>query len=127
MTSEWSIAIIGSVAACLTTGAFLPQIVKMWRQGGRDLSYGMLVLYLVGVLLWLFYGLMIGARAVIAANAVTAVLVAFALGLKVRLDSASRPRVASDREGLERRAIAPASESSPARAAAASAVSKAVP
>lgn len=65
-----------------TTVAFVPQILKIRRQGGRDLSYPMLLLYLMGIILWLVYGLMLPAAAVIWANAATAVLVAIAIVLK---------------------------------------------
>jgi len=78
---------IGSVAAVCTTGAFIPQILKIRRQGGGDLSYPMLFLYLTGVLLWLAYGLMLHAAAIIWANGATALLVAIAILLK-----ASHPR-----------------------------------
>jgi MtN3 and saliva related transmembrane protein len=73
---------IGSVAAVCTTGAFIPQILKIRRQGGGDLSYSMLLVYLTGILLWLVYGLMLHAAAIIWANAATALLVAIALVLK---------------------------------------------
>jgi MtN3 and saliva related transmembrane protein len=73
---------IGSVAAVCTTGAFIPQILKIRRQGGGDLSYPMLFLYLTGILLWLAYGLMLHAAAIIWANAATALLVSIALVLK---------------------------------------------
>jgi 5'-nucleotidase len=76
------IAVVGAVAAASTTVAFVPQIVRVRRQGGRDLSYGMLVLYLTGVLLWLAYGVLIGARAVILANIAATLLVSVTLGLK---------------------------------------------
>ena len=73
---------IGGVAAVCTTGAFIPQILKIRRQGGGDLSYPMLFLYLTGILLWLAYGLMLHAAAIIWANAATALLVVIALVLK---------------------------------------------
>jgi MtN3 and saliva related transmembrane protein len=73
---------IGGVAAVCTTGAFIPQILKIRRQGGGDLSYPMLCLYLTGILLWLAYGLMLHAAAIIWANAATALLVAIAIVLK---------------------------------------------
>ncbi len=76
------IAYVGTVAALCTTIAFIPQILKIRRQGGQDLSYPMLFLYLIGILLWLVYGLLLHAAAVIWANAVTALLVAAALILK---------------------------------------------
>jgi MtN3 and saliva related transmembrane protein len=76
------VGIVGTIAAICTTVAFIPQILKIRRQGGNDLSYPMLFLYLTGVLLWLFYGLLIHAAAVIWANAATAVLVAIAVVMK---------------------------------------------
>ena len=76
------IAYVGTVAALCTTIAFIPQILKIRRQGGQDLSYPMLFLYLISILLWLVYGLLLHAAAVIWANAVTALLVAAALILK---------------------------------------------
>jgi len=74
--------LVGGVAAVCTTVAFVPQILKIRRQGGGDLSYPMLFLYLTGIVLWLVYGLMLRAAAVIWANAVTSVLVAIAIFLK---------------------------------------------
>ncbi len=88
MSTEAWVVVMGSVAAVCTTGAFIPQIVRTWRQGGRDLSYAMLVVFLAGAALWLVYGLLTGARAVIAANAATLVLVAIALFLKWRGEAA---------------------------------------
>ena len=73
---------IGALAAICTTTAFIPQILKIRRQGGDDLSYPMLSLYLTGTLLWLAYGLMIHAAAVIWANSCTAVLVLLAVVMK---------------------------------------------
>jgi len=70
---------IGAIAAICTTGAFVPQIVKIRKQGGADVSYLMLFVYLAGVLLWLAYGLLFHAPAVIWANIVASVLVSAAL------------------------------------------------
>jgi MtN3 and saliva related transmembrane protein len=82
MNAEHLSAVLGTMAGFCTTAAFVPQLVKIWRQGGRDLSYGMLSLYLVGVLLWFWYGLLLHAQAVVLANLVTAILIAIATGLK---------------------------------------------
>src|SRR5262249_54085271 len=73
------IGTIGIIAAICTTGAFVPQIIKIRKQGGEDISYLMLFVYLVGVLLWLVYGLLFYPPAVIWANVVAAVLVSAAL------------------------------------------------
>ena len=83
MNSTSLIGLIGTIAALCTTGAFVPQILKIRKQGGEDVSVSMLVVYLVGVLLWLVYGLMFHAQAVIWANVVAAILVATALLLKL--------------------------------------------
>ena len=86
---------IGTLAAICTTGAFIPQIQKIRKQGGEDLSYLMLTVYFVGVSLWLTYGLMLHAAAVIWANAATALLVAVAIVLKATHGRASRVAVVS--------------------------------
>ena len=75
-------AYIGTVAAFFTTVAFVPQIVKLRKQGGEDLSYQMLVLYLSGVLLWLVYGVRVHAVAVIWANALACLMVLISIILK---------------------------------------------
>ena len=77
-----SIEILGAVAGFCTTFAFVPQLVKIHRQGGRDLSYGMLVFYLTGVLLWLAYGILLHTLSVILANAATSFLIVAAILLK---------------------------------------------
>ena len=75
-------AFIGIVAAFCTTVAFVPQIVKLRKQGGKDLSYQMLFLYLTGVLLWLVYGIQVHAVAVIWANALAGLMVLISIVLK---------------------------------------------
>jgi 5'(3')-deoxyribonucleotidase/uncharacterized protein with PQ loop repeat len=72
--STWS-AIIGTIAACSSTLEFLPQHVKVKRQGGRDVSGAMLAMYLVGLGLWLVYGLLNRAGAIIGANVASIALV----------------------------------------------------
>jgi 5'-nucleotidase len=99
MRLDVAITLVGTVAAACTTVAFVPQIFRIRRHGGRDVSYGMLALYLGGVLLWLAYGLLTGARAVIAANAAAALLVSLTLFVKWRSGGRSsrrRLRVAID-------------------------------
>jgi MtN3 and saliva related transmembrane protein len=81
------LSFVGGLAAFCTTTSFIPQIIKIRKQGADDLSYSMLFLYLAGVLLWLLYGLLLNAAAIIWANAITSLLVALALALK----ATSRP------------------------------------
>ena len=90
------VGVVGAIAAICTTVAFVPQILKIRRQGGEDLSYPMLFLYLAGILLWLFYGLLLRAAAVIWANAVTALLVAVALVMKATHPGSKRNTKTAD-------------------------------
>ncbi len=76
---------IGFTAAACTTLSFIPQLTKIRKQGGRDLSYGMLSIYLVGVILWLVYGILLGAIAVIVANAASILLVLAAIVMKASI------------------------------------------
>ncbi|WP_374634642.1 SemiSWEET transporter [Ferrovibrio sp.] len=66
---------VGLLAGTLTTVAYLPQVIQVWRtRSARDISLGMFLLMVSGISLWLVYGLMIGSVALIAANSVTLVL-----------------------------------------------------
>jgi MtN3 and saliva related transmembrane protein len=90
MTSGTWKLLIGTVAAFCTTAAFLPQLLKIRRSGGRDLSYAMLFLYLIGVIFWLVYGTMLRATELIVANAVAICLVSACIGMKWRMQRKSR-------------------------------------
>jgi MtN3 and saliva related transmembrane protein len=94
---------VGTLAAICTTGAFITQIARIRKQGGDDLSYAMLSVYLTGVVLWFVYGLTIHAAAVIWADAVTALLVGIAIALKATHPSRTRAahRGASSRAAAE--------------------------
>lgn len=75
----------GLVAACLTTFAFLPQVLQTWRSRSTEgLNLPMLVVLTTGIVLWTVYGLGTGQLPVILANGVTLCLVAVLLGLKLR-------------------------------------------
>ncbi|WGD31853.1 SemiSWEET transporter [Ancylobacter sp. WKF20] len=76
---------IGGLAALLTTLCWLPQALKILRtRETRDLSLIAYLAFAAGVALWLVYGLLIVSWPVIAANAVTLVLLLGILSLKLR-------------------------------------------
>ena len=82
---------IGMAAATLTTAAFVPQVVRVWRtRSAADLSYGMLVVFIVGLVLWLVYGLLLGNVPLIVSNGITFVLSVTILLLKIRYDRRAR-------------------------------------
>ena len=63
---------LGLIAGALTTAAFIPQVIKIWKtKHAADISLGMFAIFSCGVLLWLFYGIEIDAVPVIVANAIT--------------------------------------------------------
>lgn len=77
---EW----VGTLAATLTTGSFLPQAWLTFRT--RDvsgISLSMYTAFTSGVALWLLYGLSIGSWPVTIANAVTLTLALSILSMKL--------------------------------------------
>ncbi|MGJ4803969.1 SemiSWEET transporter [Luteimonas sp. SDU82] len=81
MDLEW----IGYIAATLTTLAFVPQAVKTIRSRDTSgISLGMYVVFIIGIVCWFGYGLVLGSWPMILANAVTFVLAAVILALKLR-------------------------------------------
>jgi MtN3 and saliva related transmembrane protein len=80
-----AIDIVGYVAATLTTAAFLPQVVQVWQsQSTKDLSLPTLLSFIVGVFMWLIYGLLVKSAPIIVANAVTLVLNSVILRFKLK-------------------------------------------
>lgn len=81
----FSYELIGYLAATLTTLSFLPQaIMTIKTRDTGSLSLGMYSLFTLGVLMWLIYGLYLNNLAIIAANAVTLVLAASILLVKLQ-------------------------------------------
>jgi MtN3 and saliva related transmembrane protein len=77
--------LLGTAAGTLTTVAFIPQVVKTWRsRSTHDISLIMFSLFSLGVLLWLAYGIALGAWPIIVANSVTLTLAGFILAMKIR-------------------------------------------
>jgi MtN3 and saliva related transmembrane protein len=80
---------IGVVSGTLTSVAFLPQVLRVWRtRSAHDLSVGMYAVFVAGVCGWLLYGVLIHAWPVVAANAVTLLLASAVLVLKLYFERA---------------------------------------
>ncbi|MFZ0662102.1 MAG: SemiSWEET transporter [Acidobacteriaceae bacterium] len=83
----WVVNLVGTAAAVCTTIAFVPQLVRVYRlKTARDISFAMFLVFSVGELLWLIYGIFIHSLPVILANAVTLGLALAILSLKARYD-----------------------------------------
>jgi MtN3 and saliva related transmembrane protein len=77
--------IVGAVAATLTTLAFVPQVIKIWRsKSARDISLPMYTCFTAGLVLWLIYGMLIASTPIIIANIVTLLLATAVIVMKVR-------------------------------------------
>ncbi|MEL6539322.1 MAG: SemiSWEET transporter [Bacteroidota bacterium] len=79
--------VIGILAGTLTTLAFLPQVIQVYRtKSTGDISVVMYTIFCTGVSLWIVYGVLRGALPVIIANSITLVLAAAVLGMKLAWD-----------------------------------------
>lgn len=75
----------GYAAALCTTGAFVPQVMRVWRtRSTHDISLKMFLVLVTGLILWLVYGFWKGEIPIIAANGATLMLAGTILYLKVR-------------------------------------------
>lgn len=81
---------IGLLAGLLTTIAFIPQVLKIYRtKSGRDISARMFTMFSIGIGLWLYYGVLLQSLPIILANAVTLVLTLTIIALKIRYSGKS--------------------------------------
>ena len=78
---------LGFLAAFCTTIAFVPQAVKVYKsKHTKDISLGMFSLLIIGIVLWLWYGLLIKSYPIIISNAVTIIFALYIFIIKIRLD-----------------------------------------
>ena len=76
---------IGSIAAILTTFAFLPQVIKVIKtKDTESIALGMYLMQVLGIALWLAHGLVIQDLPLILANSVSFILLGTILVYKIR-------------------------------------------
>lgn len=77
--------VVGSLAALCTTLAFVPQVIQIWRsRSARGVSLPMYVMFTMGVILWLAYGVMLASIPIIVTNAVTLCLAISVIVMKLK-------------------------------------------
>lgn len=77
--------LLGLLAAFCSTFAFQPQVIKTWRtRSTKDISLGMFLVLVAGILLWLIYGIIQNDIPLILANGTTFVLAGTILYFKLR-------------------------------------------
>lgn len=78
---------VGLLAGLLTTGCWLPQLLRSWRtRSTGDISWTYLAVLTAGVGLWFVYGVMTAAVAVIATNVATVVALLTVATFKARFE-----------------------------------------
>ncbi len=81
----WRKNMIGSIAAILTTFAFLPQVIKVIKtKDTESIALGMYLMQVLGIALWLAHGLVIQDLPLILANSVSFILSGIILVYKIR-------------------------------------------
>ncbi len=78
-------AFIGYTAGFLTTASFLPQVLRAYKtRSCQDLSWPWLLVFMGGLVLWLFYGLILHNWPMILANSVTLIFCLALVWMKLR-------------------------------------------
>ena len=69
------IKILGLAAGTITSITFLPQIIHVWKtKSAKDLSLNMLALLIIGVSMWLTYGIFVRDIAIIYTNSMVLIM-----------------------------------------------------
>jgi MtN3 and saliva related transmembrane protein len=78
---------IGLLAGLLTTGCWLPQLLRSWRtRSTTDISWTYLTVLAAGVCLWILYGAVTTDVAVITTNVATAAALLTLASFKARFE-----------------------------------------
>ena len=77
--------VLGFLAAILTTVAFIPQVVKVYKtKETKSISLSMYMVFSVGVLLWFIYGFHLNSLPMILANGITLLSSIYILFMKIK-------------------------------------------
>ena len=80
-----AIQILGLAAGTITSFTFIPQVIQIWKtKSAKDLSMTMLLLLMLGVILWLAYGLVIMDTAIIYTNSMVLAMSMVMMFFKLR-------------------------------------------
>ena len=80
--------ILGYVAGFFTTLAFVPQVYRVFRtKKVEDLSWGLAIMYWVGIFLWLTYGIVLNDASIYIANGCSLLLSSLIMFAKIKYHS----------------------------------------
>lgn len=79
------IKILGLAAGTITSITFLPQVIHIWKtKSAKDLSINMLALLILGVSMWLTYGIIVKDIAIIYTNSMVLIMSLILLYFKIK-------------------------------------------
>jgi len=79
------IEFLGMLAGLLSTVAFIPQVLKVWRtESTKGISRTMYILYIFGLVLWIFYAYLIQSIPLLITEIVTVIMAAYILFMKLK-------------------------------------------
>jgi MtN3 and saliva related transmembrane protein len=80
-----SLQLLGLAAGTITSITFLPQVMHIWKtKSAKDLSLTMLLLLMLGVLMWLTYGILVKDAAIIYTNSMVLIMSIILLVFKLK-------------------------------------------
>ena len=80
-----AIEILGLAAGTISSITFLPQVTRIWKtKSAKDLSMNMLFLLIVGVSMWLVYGVVQKDLAIIYTNSMVLVMSVIMFFFKIK-------------------------------------------
>jgi len=80
-----NIKILGLIAGTITSITFIPQVLQIWKtKSAKDISILMLSLLIIGVSLWLTYGIVVKDVAIIYTNGMVLAMSLLMLYFKFR-------------------------------------------
>jgi len=80
-----NIKILGLIAGTITSITFIPQVVQIWKtKSAKDISILMLSLLIIGVSLWIAYGIVVKDVAIIYTNGMVLAMSLLMLYFKFR-------------------------------------------
>ncbi|MDR3256621.1 MAG: SemiSWEET transporter [Endomicrobium sp.] len=78
---------LGFIAGFFSTIAFIPQVYKTWKtKAAKDVSIQMFILYIMGNILWIIYGVIFEKPAIYVTNIVVFILASIQIILKIKYD-----------------------------------------
>jgi MtN3 and saliva related transmembrane protein len=77
--------ILGYIAGFLILISLVPQIIKSWKtKSTKDISLLRYIIYIIGIIMWLIYGVVLVNGPMIIANSINLVLASSILYLKLK-------------------------------------------